>query len=974
MTRVSAQPDAATAYPLSQPQGFCIQRLLAPDAEVNSESDLFYHAKGQVDYDTERRAYLVAADSTVRFDGYFNVLPAHLFDFAGLDVVLDVTGEGDVLVEVILARIGYSWERLAGARLTLAAGVPARLRLPRGVFDGVAFVRVVAKTDAVIATADYRVLAAPLVEASITLAITGSAPDAGLALEPRLRAYLDGNADIAERLSLLAIDGLDADGKALGDAATFARAFARVRQQAGSTHVLFADDDAIFFPESLRRTLALLSFSRTPNLAVAGAMISAAYKWQAWENGALFGRRDTPVDDGRDLRDFDTVLALSHGQTPRQPARYGGSWFFCLPLASLPQQPFPYVERGDGGYFSLGRDLAIVTMAGVAAHRPAKAASTALDALPLAEGFCLQRLLTPDAQVNSEIELFFHADGDVSYNTKRRAYTIGARSTIRFDSYFNVFPAHLYDLDDMDVVLDISGEGEVFAEVMLARFGHSWERLACAQLTLQPGLPARIKLPRNTFNGVAFLNIRASTDAVITGADYRVLAPPRVDASVTLVITTFRRRDSIMATAARLQTYVESNPDIAEKLSLLVIDNGDELDAVPFEHGEVVRNRNLGGAGGFTRGLKKVMDEKRSTHVLFSDDDATFFPESLRRTLALMRYTKTPNLAVAGAMITEAHKWRMWENGATFNRRCAPLDNGRDLRRFDEVLAMSQGQPRGLANKYGGWWYFCFPIASVTQLPFPFFVRGDDSFFSLANNFDIVTMPGVVAHQEDFFSKQSPLTVYLDFRYHMVHHLTFDRLKLSKKSFIKMVRFFFFRFNNSYHYESAAAVNLAIEDLLAGKEFWAANADMADRRRQIGEMTVNERIRVGCPFDHSQVTPHAPGRNTRRFVSIVRWLTNNGHRLPDWFFHKKGVIFPLDVRAIEHDSYLRPFTVTIDLASSRGYVSTIDRQAYFANRARFQALQKQLEQRYDELRDHYHAASAELTSGEAWEERFTGGK
>ena len=122
---------------------------------------------------------MVAADSTVRFDGYFNVLPAHLFDFAGLDVVLDVTGEGDVLVEVILARIGYSWERLAGARLTLAAGVPARLRLPRGVFDGVAFVRVVAKTDAVIATADYRVLAAPLVEASITLAITGSANTSG---------------------------------------------------------------------------------------------------------------------------------------------------------------------------------------------------------------------------------------------------------------------------------------------------------------------------------------------------------------------------------------------------------------------------------------------------------------------------------------------------------------------------------------------------------------------------------------------------------------------------------------------------------------------------------------------------------------------------------------------------------------------------------------------------------------------------
>ncbi len=77
---------------------------------------------------------------------------------------------------------------------------------------------------------------------------------------------------------------------------------------------------------------------------------------------------------------------------------------------------------------------------------------------------------------------------------------------------------------------------------------------------------------------------------------------------------------------------------------------------------------------------------------------------------------------------------------------------------------------------YGGWWFFAFPIKQVTRYPFPFFVRGDDINFSLANDFHITTLNGVVSFAEDFSDKESPMTLYLDLRNHMVQHLTLEKM------------------------------------------------------------------------------------------------------------------------------------------------------------------------------------------------------
>lgn len=596
--------------------------------------------------------------------------------------------------------------------------------------------------------------------------------------------------------------------------------------------------------------------------------------------------------------------------------------------------------------------------------------ATTLDG-KMAETAIVQRLLKPDPGINSEYPLFFHhGDGYAGFDNLKDGYFVQRGAWLRFDSYFNSFPAHLYHLQDRRLGLNIKATGEFFLLVVMARHERSWEHLYHAKLQMREGDTQYIEFPENALDGLVYVEVIALRETVIYEMDYLVTGAPSQDAGLTAVITTFKRNDAIQSTCRRLQTYFNRNQDLLDKFTLLVIDNGGETDSIPFTKGRVIKNRNLGGAGGFTRGLYEAQSQNLSTHVLFMDDDASFFPESLRRTLSVLRFSKSEKLAVSGAMITESHKWRMWENGATFDQACRPIDNGRDLRSFHDVMPMSLAQPRHLKNKFAGWWYFCFPIAQVKTWPFPFFVRGDDSYFSLSNDFDIITMPGVVAHQEDFFTKQTPLTVYLDMRYHIVHHLTFEDLDIGSAKLQRMVARYFNRFNNSYHYESARAILHALEDVLSEPKFWEENVDMAEKRKQIAALTVSEKLRQDLDVDISKLARHSPRRNTKPLVKLLRELTRNGHLMPEHFFYKKGVLFPLDARAIEHDTYLRPYTVTFDQTTGKGYLCKMDRKAYFENLKRFKVVSKQLARDYKLLRQRYNQAKSSLTAKEAWEKRF----
>jgi galactofuranosylgalactofuranosylrhamnosyl-N-acetylglucosaminyl-diphospho-decaprenol beta-1,5/1,6-galactofuranosyltransferase len=196
-------------------------------------------------------------------------------------------------------------------------------------------------------------------------------------------------------------------------------------------------------------------------------------------------------------------------------------------------------------------------------------------------------------------------------------------------------------------------------------------------------------------NGLITVEMTALEPAVLTGGAYSAALPPhaaQTPLALAISITTFRREADVARTVARICGFLEGEggamlAGMGARAHLFVVDNGQSVSLPAHPHLTLIPNANLGGAGGFARGLAAAEDGGFS-HCLFMDDDASFQMESLVRTLAFLRLARSPRAAVAGAMISAGRPWAMWENGAVFDRSCRPQFIGTDLRDPGEVAAM----------------------------------------------------------------------------------------------------------------------------------------------------------------------------------------------------------------------------------------------------------------------------------------------
>ena len=412
--------------------------------------------------------------------------------------------------------------------------------------------------------------------------------------------------------------------------------------------------------------------------------------------------------------------------------------------------------------------------------------------LPLGPGeILLQSLTLPDPSICGEGELFLHRTPNAAFDLAAGCLHLPPGASAWTETYVNMLnlgtwsrAARLSGLG-----LRLVGEGRVALRVTVSRVPGSFEILTEAPLDLTP---EGTTLDLGTLLGAESDSAGEASEVppqegLVSLRLAALDGPARLDAGgfltgageareirLGIAVTTFRREAEVAATAARIGAFLDQGGVPGAEIRLYVVDNGGTAEPAPHPAVRLVRNPNLGGAGGFARGLAEATDWGAS-HVLFMDDDATFQMESLARTVAFLRLARSERAAVSGAMISAARKWVMWENGAVFHRMCRPGFVGTDLRDPIQVarmeLAAARPKPPGF---YAGWWFFAFPVAAATHWPFPFFVRGDDISFSLANRFDTVTLAGVVSFQEDFSAKESPLTLYLDLRNHLHHHLVQD--------------------------------------------------------------------------------------------------------------------------------------------------------------------------------------------------------
>ncbi len=592
----------------------------------------------------------------------------------------------------------------------------------------------------------------------------------------------------------------------------------------------------------------------------------------------------------------------------------------------------------------------------------------------------LQSMIWPEADFRADTRLYMRLSGDVHALADHATLQFGAGGVLRGDCYFNLFNLGKWQsrcgLQTLSLSLSI-GAGAGCLEVTIWRACAQEQRERLTVQTVHCGQSQKagiaIPLPPGPDAAVLYYEIRGiSGQAQVTGIDWVTSQAPLRQPQLMLSVTTFRREAAVARTAARFEDFIRKSP-LADHISLVIVDNGSSAQIAQSDKLCVIPNENLGGSGGFARGLIEART-RGASHCLFMDDDAAIHMASLERTWVFLAYATDPATAVAGAISSGHDPAILWENGAVFASHCRPCYNGTDLRNPAAVIEMElETTAPPPPQHYGGWWYFAFPVDHATHMPFPFFVRGDDISFGLANPFNTLTLPGVMSFQDIGFSeRESLMTLYLDLRSHLAHHLSLPALDIGRWRTARIAAWFFARSLYSCHYETLAAMNQAVEDVLQGPDFFAENADLADRRKQITALRDIETWR-DLPANH---TPAAAMETKQRFSVKSRGaerfmkLTMNGHLLPFFDLYGNRIVLSAQDRGAVHKVLGAARITYHDARNAQTYTVRHDKIRGFREGLGMAINICRLMWRYPRLKSSWTKGYAELTQGPFWQARL----
>ena len=591
------------------------------------------------------------------------------------------------------------------------------------------------------------------------------------------------------------------------------------------------------------------------------------------------------------------------------------------------------------------------------------------------DGFAtIQSLIWPEQGICTEPELYARMEGPcgLAQGPDGARLELAPGAIVGFDTWFNLFNIGKWRRHCAPGALRLwlEGAGELAVTVTLEGEDSSAERVLSRVITLNPGQGEALDLSHvagmEFQAAVLFLEVTALGRGALHRADWQTDAPRRRTPELMLSVTTFRREAEVARTVARFEEYMQKSP-VRDHIRMTVVDNGQSLDLPDSPHVTVIGNENLGGSGGFARGMLAARDTGAS-HCLFMDDDAATHMESIERTWCFLAWAVDPSTTVAGAMIHASWRWSIWENGARFHGRCIPQHLGTDLRDPEEMLDMEfASTPPAPGDFYGGWWFFAFPLDHAQHMPFPFFVRGDDVSFSLANDFEIVTLNGVASFQESFTDKESPQTWYLDLRSHMAHHLSLPGREIGARGLLKTATWFFLRNLPRMHYDTLAAIRLAMEDVMRGPGFFEAHADMAERRGDLKALTTDE---TWAPAPPPHALPPVRSEAPPVWYRMAMKLTLNGLLVP--FFRRTGRHITLEARNRGRLGWIWGASRITFLSADRQrcYTVTHSKRRAWEETVAFVRTALALRRAYPQLLEEWRGSYDRLTGETWWRDRL----
>ena len=511
----------------------------------------------------------------------------------------------------------------------------------------------------------------------------------------------------------------------------------------------------------------------------------------------------------------------------------------------------------------------------------------------------LQNIRFPEPDICREEELYFHRNGE----------------WIDFNGYFNLFYIEkrkkYTNQETLTLHLEVS-------DCQAVRLMHDETMIREIELNGQSeSLTLEFPYPE-TDQGVFWFSVKtgisSKSDALQLSGWYEGKCQKEKPVRIAAVVCTFKREPYVLRNLKSVLRFLERPENASMNLCYWLVDNGrtlsehEEISRLVKEHPDTIRiipNRNVGGAGGFTRGMIEAIEEKERlglTHVQMMDDDAVMDPELFVRAYGFlgMRKDEWEDITLGGSLWREDFPYIQQAAGEWFEEFVVKNDFPlADLRDFHVCTDKYMCEAVHKNTPYSGWWCCCMSLNLVCpdNLPIPLFLHHDDIEFGIRNQkAGIVFLNGFGVWHKGFELTFPGANTYYDVR----NTLITTALTQPEKSWWEIVKWVWKRITVSvieFRYGEMKLVYQAFRDFCKGPEWlYRVDAEKVNNwlREQVKmgtlenlkkELTQEEYERLSCyiqtyksSYGMQDIKKYfSPARKKAKFIKKV---TFNGWLLP----------------------------------------------------------------------------------------------
>lgn len=568
------------------------------------------------------------------------------------------------------------------------------------------------------------------------------------------------------------------------------------------------------------------------------------------------------------------------------------------------------------------------------------------------------------------------------YDSEKKCHIVSKNDRVNFMSYYNCLQLkrwHEYtDVNNFKLNLTVKGKVVIdIYEIFVPSTNLCFNLLSTQVFECNEATEISMDIPHSDKPLVGFRMSVLEDTEIYSGYYSAEIDDSKIrDINISLVTTTFKKAEYITRNVNLIKkNALYEGSDLKGHMFVHVIDNDRELDPAEFdsEDVKVYMNYNVGGAGGFTRGMIEALKlEKEATHVLLMDDDVMVMPESLFRTYYLLRLVKDEykSCFLSGAMFDYDIRERQYEDVGyvhSSDGSYGPVKRDLDMRYLPDIIENEKFK-FDRDDMYAGWWFCCIPVEHIRKngLPLPVFVRGDDVEFSLRNNPGFIALNGICIWHVGFAGKfNASLELYQVHRNSFVIQAAGGICRDS--DFLARIKGMFWKEITRFAYNNAELLVDSIDDFLKGPEYiMNLDGEQSFKSHNAKNEKMTKLSDLGYEYDRAKMDIYGY-KSLNVFRKLWYVATINGHLLPNFLLKRSPQFIAYDWFFVPAKNYMRKTLVAVNERDESGFVRNIDRKRCFALIRRYRRVLKQYKHTHVKVEAEYRKKAVEMTSADFWE-------